>query len=85
MVKTIGKIMEVVIPSEYQNQSLVDVMDRTKILFKILTDKGLKDFVLEANEVNAKIMKNDMVLITEQDISGKHFVDIEIYEGDDSE
>ena len=60
-------------------------MDRTKILFKILTDKGLKDFVLEANEVNAKIMKNDMVLITEQDISGKHFVDIEIYEGDDSE
>ncbi len=85
MVKTIGKIMEVVIPSEYQNQSLVDVMDRTKILFKIMTDKGLKDFVLEANEVNAKIMKNDMVLITEQDISGKHFVDIEIYEGDDSE
>lgn len=81
MTKTIGKVIEVYIPEQYKNGGLLDVMDRTNIGFKVKTDNGVKDIVLEANELNSKIMKNDLVLIIEQDISGKHFIDIEIYEG----
>lgn len=85
MTKTIGKVIEVYIPEQYKNDRLLDVMDRTNIGFKVKTDGGVKDIVLEANELNSKIMKNDLVLIVEQDISGKHFIDIEIYEGDSYE
>lgn len=85
MTKTPGKIMEVYIPFEYRNGSLLDVMDRINIGFKIMTKDGIKDVILEANETNAQIMKNDKVLIIEQDISGNHFVDIEIVEDDSYE
>lgn len=82
MTKTIGKVIEVYIPEQYKNGGLLDVMDRTNIGFKVMTDSDIKDIVLEADELNCKIMKNDLVLIMEQDISGKHFIDIEAYEGD---
>ena len=85
MTKTIGKVIEVYIPEQYKNGGLLDVMDRTNIGFKVMTDDGIKDIVLEANELNSKIMKNDLVLIIEQDISGNHFIDIEAYEGDSYE
>ena len=85
MTKTIGKVMEVYIPEQYQNGALLDIMDRTKIGFKVMTDAGIKDIVLEANELNAQIMKNDAVLIIEQDISGQHFIDIELVEDDSGE
>ncbi len=85
MTKTKGKVIEVYIPEQYKNGKLLDVMDRTNIGFKVETKDGLKDIVLEANAENAQIMKNDLVLIIEQDISGKHFVDIEIYDGEDYE
>ncbi len=85
MTKTIGKVMEVYIPEQYQNGALLDIMDRTNIGFKVMTDAGIKDIVLEANELNAQIMKNDVVLIIEQDISGQHFIDIELVEDDSDE
>ena len=85
MTKTVGKVIEVYIPEQYKNGGLLDVMDRTNIGFKVITDGGIKDIVLESNELNSKIMKNDLVLIIEQDISGKHFIDIEAYEGDSYE
>ena len=60
-------------------------MDRTNIGFKVMTEDGLRDIVVEANEDNAKIMKKDIVRIIEQEISGKTFVDIELYDGEDYE
>ncbi len=85
MTKTIGKVIEVYIPKQYKNGGLLDIMDRTNIGFKVMTNSGIKDIVVEANEFNAIIMKNDEVLIIEQDISGKHFIDIEVYDGDGNE
>ena len=85
MTKTIGKVIEVYIPEQYKNNELLDVMDRTNIGFKVKTQDSIKDIILEINEDNAKIMKNDQVLIIEQDITGKHFIDIEIYEDDSYE
>ena len=85
MTKTIGKVIEVFIPEQYRNGNLLDVMDRTNIGFKEKTNNGIKDIIVEQNELNAKIMKNDMVIIIEQTISGKSFVDIELLEGEDDE
>ena len=85
MTKTIGKVIEVYIPEQYKNNELLDVMDRTNIGFKVKTQDSIKDIILEINEDNAKIMKNDKVLVIEQDISDKHFIDIEIYDGDSDE
>ena len=85
MTKTIGKVIEIYIPEQYKNDELLDVMDRSNIGFKIKTQDDIKNIVLEANDLNSKIMKNDLVLIIEQDISGKHFVDIKIYDGEDYE
>ena len=82
MIQTIGKVTQVFIPEEYKNGNLLDIMDRTNIGFKVNTDKGIKEIVTEANEFNAKIMKDDIVMITEQTVSGKDFIDIELYEGD---
>ena len=82
MIQTIGKVTQVFIPEEYKNGNLLDVMDRTSIGFKVETDNGIKEIVTEADEFNARIMKDDLVMITEQTISGKDFIDIELYEGD---
>ena len=83
MKKTIGKVIEVFIPEQYKNGNLLDIMDRTNIGFKIKTDEDVKEVIVEANEFISKIMKNDTVIITEQTISGEHFIDIELYEGED--
>lgn len=85
MNKIIGKVVEVFIPEQYKNNSLLDVMDRTNITFKIMTDNGLKEVTVDQNEENANIMKNDLVEIIEQTISGKNFVDIRLYGGEDNE
>ena len=82
MIKTIGKVIEVFVPEQYKNGNLLDVMDRTNIGFKVMTDNGIKEFIVEDNEFNARIMKNNLVTIIEQTISGKNFVDVELYEGD---
>ena len=82
MIKILGKVIEVFIPQQYRNDVLLDVMDRTNIGFKVMTNNGIRKITVESNEFNAKIMKNDIVIIIEQTISGKNFIDIEQYEGD---
>ena len=85
MIKTIGKVIEVFIPEEYKNGNLLDVMDRTNIGFKVITDNGIKEVIEEQDEFNTQIMKDDIVIITEQTISGKDFIDIELYEGEEND
>lgn len=85
MDKYIGRVVEVYNPEQYKNGNLLDVMDRTNIGFKVMTEDGLKNIEVEANEDNAKIMKKDLVEITKQTISGKEFIDINLYEGEDYE
>ena len=85
MTKTIGTVEEIYIPKQYKNGGLLDVMDRTNLGFKVMTDKGMKTIEVEANPMNGKIMREDKVIIIEQDISGKHFIDIENYEGEEDE
>ena len=80
MKQELGKVIEVFIPQEYKNNKLIDVMDIKNIGFKVMTDNGIKDIIQEQNEFNSNIMKNDTVLITEQTISNKKFIDIELYE-----
>ena len=85
MIKTIGKVIEVFVPKQYKNGSLLDVMDRTKIGFKVMTDNGIKEVIQRQDQFNTIIMKNDLVIIIEQTIAGKDFVDIELYEGDEND
>lgn len=85
MNKIIGKVIDIYIPNQYKNNNLLDVMDRTNITFKIMTDSGLREITIEQNEENANIMKNDLVEIIEQTITGKDFVDIRLYGGEDYE
>ncbi len=85
MKKIIGKVIEVFIPKQYKNGLLLDEMDRTNLGFKVMCEDGLKEIIVEANDINSEIRKDDMVLIIEQDISKKHFVDIMLYEGDVNE
>lgn len=80
MKQELGKVIEVFIPQEYKNNKLIDVMDVKNIGFKVMTEDGIKEIIQEQNEFNSNIMKNDTVLITEQTISNKKFMDIELYE-----
>lgn len=85
MKKIIGKVVEVFIPEEYKNGILLDVMDRNNIGFKIDVDGVINEYIYEQNELNSKIMKGDIVLLVKQNISGREFVDIELYDGVDYE
>lgn len=85
MTKEIGKVIDVFIPEQYKSGNLLDVMDRTNIGFKVMTANDIREIIVEGNEFNAKIMKNDLVTIIEQTISGKDFVDIELYEGEEND
>lgn len=80
MKQELGKVIEVFIPQEYKDNKLIDVMDIKNIGFKVMTDNGIKEIIQEQNEFNSNIMKNDTVLITEQTISNKKFIDIELCE-----
>ena len=79
--KTVGKVIEVFMPEQYKDGKLLDVMDRTNIGFKILTDSGVREIIQEINALNAHIMKDNLVTIIEQTISGETFVDVELYDG----
>lgn len=83
--KIIGKVIDIYIPEQYKNNAILDIMDRTSIAFRIETELGIKEVEVEQNEENAAIMKDDLVEIIEQTISGKDFVDVRLYGGDDSE
>lgn len=78
MKKTKGKVIEVFIPEEYIEGKLIDIMYRTQIGFKVQTEEGIKEIIEEQNEFNAEIMKDDIVVITEQIIDGIYFIDIEL-------
>lgn len=77
MEKLYGTVKEVYIPEEYKNGNLLDIMDRNVIGFKVLIDGEIHDFQFEQDEFNVKIMKNDEVLIINQVIDGKEYVDME--------
>ena len=81
MIKKIGKVIDVFIPEEYKVGRLIDVMDSTKIGFKVMLEDEMIELIQEQDEYNVEIMKNDMVVITKQNISGKDFIDIELYDG----
>lgn len=85
MNKITGKVIEIYIPKQYKNDNLLDIMDRTNITFKVMTDNGIKEIDVEQNQENSSIMKNDLVEIVEQTISDKKFVDIRLYGGEDYE
>ena len=80
MKQELGKVIEVFIPQENKDNKLIDAMDTKNIGFKVMTEDGIKEIIQEQNEFNSNIMKNDIVLITEQTISNKKFIDIELYE-----
>ena len=77
----IGRVVQVFIPNE---DKLVDVMYAKEIGFKVkLEDKEIT-IIEEINELNAMIHKDDLVLVTTNNISGKEFIDIELYDGDEN-
>lgn len=80
MKEVFGKVIEVFIPTNVD--SLIDIMYVTKIGFKILCEGDIITIIEEQNEFNVQIKKNDLVIIRKQIISGKEFVDIELFEGD---
>ena len=59
----LGEVIEVYIPDEYKNASLIDIMDRTLIGFKIRTDKEIKNIVVKQDEDNSRILKGDTVIL----------------------
>lgn len=85
MIKTNGIVIDVFLPKQYKNGNLLDVMDRSLIGFKVKTANGIKEVILKQDEYNAMIMKNSLVTITEQNISGEYFIDIELYVGDEND
>lgn len=79
MKQQIGRVVQVFISNE---DKLVDVMNAKEIGFKVkLEDKEIT-IIEEINELNAMIHKDDLVLVTTNTISGKEFIDIELYDGD---
>ena len=64
MNKYIGKVIEIYIPDEYKNGELLDIMDRTLLGFKVMTDNGIRDIVVKSNYDNTKITKGKLVEVT---------------------
>ena len=77
MKELIGKVEKVFIPSFDMDKN---------IAFQVSTDEGMYEVKEEQTEENANIYKGDTVLLTFQNIDGKEFIDINLYEeGDLSE
>lgn len=85
MDKKIGKIIEVFIPNEYNNNHKINVMDSNKIGFKVFLEGQILEIIQEQNQENSNIFRDDLVIISKQIISNKEFIDIEKYYGDDYE
>ncbi len=71
-----GKVIKVYIPEEKG----IDIMDSTKIGFKVRTKNGIEDYILLQDEFNAQIMKGDKIVITKQVIDDHEFTNIEVDE-----
>ena len=55
----IGIVKEVFIPEEYINNTLIDVMDSTKIGFKVMLDNNqIIIAIFKQNEFNSEITKS---------------------------
>lgn len=80
MRQTKGIVTEVFMPNEYREELLLDTLDNNVIGFKVNTSDGERVIIEEIDEFNNQIMKDDLVLITEQTIDGHYFIDIELTE-----
>lgn len=80
MRQTKGIVTEVFMPNEYKEELLLDTLDNSVIGFKVNTSDGERVIIEEIDEFNSQIMKDDLVLITEQTIDGHYFIDIELTE-----
>ncbi len=80
MKQTKGIVTEVFMPNEYREELLLDTLDNNVIGFKVNTSDGERVIIEEIDEFNSQIMKDDLVLITEQTIDGHYFIDIELTE-----
>lgn len=70
MKKLSGRVVEVFI---------LDNMNQ-EVGFRVETNEGIKEIIEEQDEYNAKILREDNVIVTEQIIDGKYFIDIELGE-----
>ena len=68
MKQTKGIVTEVFMPNEYKEELLLDTLDNNVIGFKVNTSDGERVIIEEIDEFNSQIMKDDLVLITEQTI-----------------
>mgnify|MGYP003291109698 CR=1 FL=1 len=73
--KKIGKVIEVFIPETN------DVMNSTKIGFKIKIDDEIIEIIEEQNKDNCDIYKDDLVKV----IKENNNIKIELYKGDVNE
>ena len=72
----IGKVVEVFIPN------LNDVMNSKKIGFKILFNDKFYEVIQDQNIENARIFKNDLVLVT---FENDQIINLQLYGGEDYE
>lgn len=70
MKKLSGRVVEVFIPDNMNQE----------VGFRVETNEGIKEIIEEQDECNAKILREDNVIVTEQIIDGKYFIDIELGE-----
>lgn len=77
IVKKIGKVVEVFIP----NENDIDIMYSKKIGFKVNINNEIIEIIKDINEKYANIYKDDFVQIIEENNN----LDIELYEGDNSD
>lgn len=70
MKKLSGRVREVFIPDNFNE----------KIGFRVETQDGMKEVIEDQNEYNAKILREDKVILTEQVIDNHYFIDIELDE-----
>ncbi len=75
--KKIGKVVEVFIP----NENDIDIMYSKKIGFKVNINNEIIEIIKNINEKYANIYKDDFVQLIEEDNN----LDIELYEGDNSD
>ena len=70
MKKLSGRVVEVFIPDNMNQE----------VGFRVETNEGIKEIIEEQDEYNAKILREDNVVVMEQVIDGKYFIDIELGE-----
>ena len=70
MKKLSGRVVEVFFPDNMNQE----------VGFRVETNEGIKEIIEEQDEYNAKILREDNVIVTEQIINGKYFIDIELEE-----